>query len=359
MLPCMHLTTASQYKLLWSPTHYTRPPTYQSAKELRQHIQPPAMQSFMKLPREIRDQICIYAVLSPTTAPDTTQSFEELTESRVNFKNPNLRAWCSLVLYSPNPPTSTVTSLLLVNKQLHSETRSNLELLAKSPYCSLDLIILDEIVLLPTWTTIPVPDTTTLNTVDVTFRIAGVHQKKKEYPYGPYKGFQIGDGAGPAMQWQIYAVLERFIRAGFSGETECRNTHKHITAKRINIDIQTPPDVSPERFGRPANGYPRRRRKEEPKTVLDPDYLAGFVRGNLGGLMVGLNYEWFNYGQILYEHLDEIVLCKDGVEIERWDVAERLKNVVPESHLSREKLAEYKEEAWALRRARGLKVLDN
>jgi len=72
------------------------------------------------------------------------------------------------------------------------------------------------------------------------------------------------------------------------------------------------------------------------------------------------SYEWFTYGQILYEHLDGLIVCKDGAEVGRWDVAESLKAREVESrYFSQQQMEEYKDKVWKLRKSRGLKVLDS
>lgn len=320
-----------------------------------------SMPSLLDLPREIRDQICVYALLSPIAPPNTDRSFEELTEPRQIYGNPRLRAWSKVVLYDPANSTITPPSLLLVNKQMYQETLSNLKLINKLPNCSMDLVIADEVVLLPTWTQIPYRHALKFDTVDVTFRISGVHDRKKEYPFGFYKGWRCGDGAGPAMGWQIYAVLERFIRAGTNAEMRTPEVHLHATAKTIRVDIQTPSGVDPKRFSlRPISALWGRRSRVDGADTLDPAFLARYVKGRVGGLLSDDNYEWFTYGQILYEHLDEFIVCKDGAEVGRWDVAECLRaREVDSPYFSQQQMEEYKDEAWKLRKLRGLKVLDS
>ncbi|KAF3045968.1 hypothetical protein E8E12_009341 [Didymella heteroderae] len=325
------------------------------------------MPSLLDIPRELRDQVCFYVLLSSSATaqpgasqtPDTNSSFEKLTGSRSIYENPRLRAWSRVVLYDPANSRIMPPSLLLVNKQLHYETLSNLELIAKHPNCSMDLIMVDEVVLLPTWTHVPYRHATKFDTVDVTFRISGAYDKKKKYPFDSYKGFRIGDGAGPAMGWQIYAVLERFIRAGTNAEMRTPDAHLHVTARTIRVDVQTPPGVDPRRFTRrPRSGYGRRMQNNG-ADVLDPEFLASYVKGQVGGLLRSASHEWFTYGQILYEHLDEVIVCKDGTEIGRWDVAECLDaRQVESKYFSREEMEEYKRKAWELRRSRGLKMLD-
>jgi hypothetical protein len=319
------------------------------------------MPSLLDIPRELRDQICIYALLSPIAPPNIDSSFEELTEPRRIYGNPRLRAWSKVVLYDPANSTITPPSLLFVNKQMRHETLSNLELINRLPNCSMDLVIADEVVLLPTWTQIPYRHAPKFDTVDVTFRISGVHDKGKEYPFGFYKGWKGGDGGGPAMGWQLYAVLERFIRGGTNAEMRTPEAHLHVTAKTIRVDVQTPPGIDPKRFSpRPISALGGRKRRIKGADVLDPAFLARYVEGHIRGLLSANHYEWFNYGQILYEHLDEVIVCQDGVEIGRMDVAECLKEREVESkYFSQQQMEEYKDKAWRLRKLRGLNVLDN
>lgn len=319
------------------------------------------MPSLLDIPRELRDQICIYALLSPTAPPNIDDSFEELTEPRRIYGNPRLRAWSCVVLYDPANSIITPPSLLFVNKQMHHETLSNLKIIAKNPNCSMDLIIADEVVLLPTWTQIPYRHSPKFDTVDVKFRISGVHDMGKKYPFDAYKGWRGGDGAGPAMGWQIYAVLERFLRAGTNAEMRTPDAHLHVTAKTIRVDVQTPPGIDPKRFSpRPRSAFAGRRGRVEGADTLDPAFLTNCVKGRIGGLLSSSSYEWFTYGQILYEHLDEIIVCKDGTEIARWDVAECLHGRHVESkYFSPQEMETYKQKAWELRKLRGLRVLDS
>jgi hypothetical protein len=315
----------------------------------------------MDLPRELRDEICTGVLLTPTAPPDINQSFDTLIESRVMYKNPKLRAWTRGVIYDPKNTTTTVPSLVLVNKQLHDEALSILNRLSKHPTYEMDLIIADEVLLLPTWTLLLHQRTTAVDTVNVNFRIAGIHDKKKTYPSQFYGGFVYGDGGGPAMKWQLYAVLERFIRVGTGGKIEHTDTHLHVTAKTVRINVQTPPLEEGLQFGPPKSGYRRRRETGLGGDVLDPAYLVQFVRNQLTGLLKPqASHEWFQYGTILYEHVDEVVVCKDGVEMMREDVAECLKGTfIVDRYFSAEDMREYKRNTWKLRKSRGLKVVDD
>ncbi|KAF2443903.1 hypothetical protein P171DRAFT_474044 [Karstenula rhodostoma CBS 690.94] len=315
------------------------------------------MPSLMTLPPEIRDQICTHAILTPNTPTSISQSSEALLPSRVELNTPHIRAWSHVVLYERKPPNTTTDSLLQLSKQLRTETQATLAHLAASPPSyTLDLIILNETELLPTWTSVPVA-TTRVDTVDVALRISGVHEVKG---WRSYEGFTSGNGLGPAMGWQLYAVLERFLRVGVRGETGDEDTHMHVAANCIRIDVQTPPGVAAAQFGPPLTSLSPLRNKNG-GTVLDPGYLVAYVEENLEGLLAGGNYKWFTCGQILFEHVGEIVVCKDGVEVRRWDIAEQLRELgdIPEQYFSAEQLRGYKKKAWQARRERGLKFLES
>lgn len=169
-----------------------------------------------------------------------------------------------------------------------------------------------------------------------------------------------GDGAGPAMGWQIYGILERFIKIGPVGKLDGEGEfeHRHMTIKTIDINVETPPGVDTWAFGPPQSGFLR---NGTATTVLDPLHLARFVATNMSGLVSGGNVEWFNYGKILFEHVNFIVFRLDGAEWSKIDVAERLRDVggFEEKYLTEEKLKEYKVATWAKRKERGLKVLED
>lgn len=321
----------------------------------------------MDIPLELRDKICTEVLLTPSTPPNLAEPFDVLIESRVKYQKPKLRAWSKEVLYDPQHPASNIRSLLLANRQLYHETRSTMRHLSRAPVCEMDLIIADEVVLLPTWLLVPPQQTTAFDTINVAFRIAGAFDEDKHYPLkGLYWSFRGGDGGGPAMGWQLYAVLERFISAGVGGETKSADTDLHVTAKRICVDVQTPAGIEEERFSMPRTGHHRWRGMEkgvpvhENHYVLDPKYLTDFVKNHLNGLLRPNGLEWFECGQILYEHVDEVALCKDGVEVTKWDVAECLEGLeIDDRYFSTEEMREYKLKTWEMRKGRGLKVSEN
>lgn len=183
--------------------------------------------------------------------------------------------------------------------------------------------------------------------------------------YGRYKGFRGGDGAGPAIGWQIYSLLERFIRIGPLGAVpdDMEDAHMHVCVKTINIDVQTPPNIDPS-FFRPPNLSMSRRRMRDESTwknhVLDPAYLANFIASEIEHLLTSRDPEWFSYGKVLFEHVDYVRVSSDGgTAMKEFDVAQCLKDAgpFPERKLSKERLEEYKKEVWKERATSGLRVL--
>lgn len=329
------------------------------------------MPTLLSIPRELRDHILHYVILAQQNeAPPLDQAFNDLVQEREILREPQLRAWSTTVLYQAESVVPNANSLLLVNRQIHVETLENIKRLDIRQY-DLDIIILDEILPLPTWLRVPVLMRAILDAVNVTFRIAGRYDVMNETSqggseglydeYGFYKGFRRGDGAGPAMGWQIYSILERFIKAGPVGKLsdEDAHTHRHIAVKTIDINIETPPDVDPSTFGGPLSDNYLDFHQQNQTAVLCPEYLADFIAQNVNELLCGGNKELFDYGKILYEHVDFIVISRDGEEVRTLDVAVRLKNLggFEERHLSKKALEEYKVAIWAKRKERGLRGL--
>jgi hypothetical protein len=143
------------------------------------------------------------------------------------------------------------------------------------------------------------------------------------------------------------------------GERTRDDENHHVTVKVLNFNVETPARIDPARFGRPALADGGRRGVDV--SVLSPDYLVVFIEQLVHNLMDhklvdhnSLMDGWFHYGKVLFEHVDEVRVSKDGQERPRFDVAKRLKEY-PELE---EDVVAYTKEAWRLRKERGLKVLE-
>ncbi|KAF2269520.1 hypothetical protein CC78DRAFT_281919 [Lojkania enalia] len=281
------------------------------------------MSSLMTLPRELRDTICAYVILDKKNdPPPLDRTFEQMLEGRESFEAPKLRAWSSptLIKYRPDNFVATSTPLMLVNKQLHAETKSNLGIMRDAYSYEVDIVVLDEIILIPTWLRVPVL-TPHVETVKATFRISGSYMPGKQayQGYPSYKGFQSSNGAGAAMAWEVYSVLERFFRVGPLGSVRNSYGRRNIGIKTLDINFETPPGIEPWRFVRPRSQRSYFHLDVEGST-LSPDELRYFVDTNIMS-MLSLGHRSDGYGNMFYEHLDEIVIRKDGEECTRYDIA--------------------------------------
>lgn len=204
------------------------------------------MSLLMSLPRELRDKICTYAILTPKNEPPTlNQTFDEFLEGRQVLSNPssNASSGTAFVRYRLEKFVATSTPLLLVNHQLNAETISNMRIMEGTHDYEIDIVLLDEIMLIPTWLHVPVL-TTRIDTLNVTFRISGIFDAGtdayKAYEFGSDNGFRGGDGGPYPMVWPIYRLLERFIKVGPLGKRLNPDERKDISVKTLSINVQTP-----------------------------------------------------------------------------------------------------------------------
>jgi hypothetical protein len=80
-------------------------------------------------------------------------------------------------MYQPQEFVSNAEKLLLVNQHLRAETLKTLERLRSITY-DLDIIMVDDVALVATWTNVPVL-TTNVEQLNVTLRMTGKYNYKK------------------------------------------------------------------------------------------------------------------------------------------------------------------------------------
>lgn len=286
----------------------------------------------MTLPREVRDQICVEVLLSPTAeAPDLGLSYNSMIEGRKSYAGPEtggISISCNRIRYQPSASTmivATCTSLLLLNHQLYAETMTNLSITPQSGTYHLDLILLDETLLCPTWLRVPAL-TNNVDEVNVQLRIAGSHpnnlEEYREVNIGTRSSFAGGDGGPPLIVWQFYSVLDRFLRVGPTGECQSKQKHRDVVLKTLDINVQTPPNIDPSHFVQPGS----RRRRSASKdrfSVVDPDYLAHFLT-NYIKILLRMDHHTAPYGAIFYNFMNEVVIRRDGEVVERMNIASRI-----------------------------------
>jgi hypothetical protein len=157
--------------------------------------------SLLSLPQEVRDQILDLVLIAqspPPRGPCDKQERQPTCDFRYHV---------SLEAYKPN-----ATGLLLTNHQLSAETKQNIQR-KKDLAFRLDVMVVQERELWPTWTSIPCSNLNLVDTVKVTFRIFGPpHHLNHEFSL-----FRPGDGGPPVIAWQFNDLLKRFVCVGPTG----------------------------------------------------------------------------------------------------------------------------------------------
>jgi hypothetical protein len=284
------------------------------------------------LPLELREKIYEQVLIAPlAAAPPDVDVADELLIDREAYVGFTPYSEVRYIKYT-KPPSPACVALLLLNHQIHKEVKAVLRRMGGKIDYDIDIIIVDQAELLPTWTRLPVLSSR-VRSVKATFRIAGdFHLKESRSRKYSYRGFRGGDGGPNAIVWAFYNVLHRFLVLGpvgkYNGEGQDNRQDREIIIDHLEIEVLTPPHIDPKRFKPPRT----RRRYEESEPgfekptvndVLSPDYLADFICNQIGYLL-GLSYHTLSYGDILYERIGSIRILQDSVEKRHWELGDRL-----------------------------------
>jgi len=299
------------------------------------------MASLLGLPREIRDEILRLVLCSRREPPDEqgdTSSLNSHDNSGASYADFHCRSWSTGGLVRHHADSSTVkpnaSGILLANLQLRTET---LKLALGSLNYSLDMFLLNEEKLLPTWTCVPLLSQQT-ESVTATLRYNG-------YSSGPRSGFRGGNGGPPRIVWAFYILLERFVKVGpvgpmtvevFHNEEAVRKAVDHnISVKTLRVDVRTP-DKLPR--GCKMNPWPptaeslqRRRRvrncgahtNPEEHWMMHPEEVLDFLQSYMDALL-SMNYHTAAFGALFYERVGTIEIKLDGKMRREWNLAQML-----------------------------------
>lgn len=244
-----------------------------------------------------------------------------------------VRSWTktSDIFFEPFQPH--IHPIFLVNRKLSSDAAIVLAR-TKANY-HLDIILLNEVSLLPTWLMLPKP-ASQVETLTCTFRIAGSAPPRAEQR--EYRGFGT---AGSAIAWVIYSLLEHFLWYGPSfGYTSkgvsnsVADIHPGYSIGNLVIDVETPPGIHPDQMGVPMTGsyghgqHPRMDDGKMQPRVLDPLYLIDFIDREITRLL-RMDYYTFEYGNILFENVGNIIFKLDGQIQSTRDLGAILQDLSP------------------------------
>ncbi|KAF4636657.1 hypothetical protein G7Y89_g1422 [Cudoniella acicularis] len=281
------------------------------------------MPSLLDLPREIRDKILSLVISIPTTPPRD----HSVADSRTELYNPSCggRYVDRGVKYPTRMNRTETIPTLLVNRQLHDETLSAIDLLPTKHTYILDILLVGGSSLWPTWISVPAL-TNLVDTVSAAVRID--HTGKITY-----RTFEAGDGSPPSITWTFYRILDRFLRVGPVVNPSAK-PEGGIAVKTLELDIRTP-DVPESRFI-PHDKWRIRRgnifgkdKNGENINVMPPSMLLPFIERYIELLMGMRDMRDYTtcHGGILYERIGTLKLLLDGELRREWDMAKELKNI--------------------------------
>ena len=308
------------------------------------------MPTLFSLPRELRDKILFEVVTQPAAAPTKPDDPETRTTKHPDGK---LSGWNygQEVMFHGRWNRTTIIPTLLVNRQLHAETLSAIGRLTSNDYV-LDIMMVDDKQLWPTWLSVP-RLATTVDKVSAFFRIFGAAES---YNVSAFRGGCCGPSA---MAWTLFIFLDRFLNYGPAGLWQRKTETSIVTLKELdmNFDFSDPPpcgDLESSQDSVSAFRHIERRTKDGEDCTMHPEALLRFVSSSIGSLL-SMTSSTASFGTILYERVGKIRILYNGEIRNEWDLAVLLSEV--DNFSTRYYFNEWKIKTYNLRVELGLPVL--
>jgi hypothetical protein len=190
------------------------------------------MPSLLNLPREIREQIIEYAILHKDVRAETLQDKQKRAEVHDGFnyfsKTQEIGIRWPRGYAKANISTSPF-GLLLSNKLIREET---LYIMSRQPSKNpeLDILIVEEDELWPTWTYIPAVVANRPKTVNVTIRMLGITREE-------HSGFE--EESNLVTLWRFSSILERLLRCTWKAPSS-DDVDEKIKLECLILDFLTP-----------------------------------------------------------------------------------------------------------------------
>ncbi|KAF2447881.1 hypothetical protein P171DRAFT_429480 [Karstenula rhodostoma CBS 690.94] len=316
----------------------------------------------LSIPRELRDEIITLVLTHHHPSPQTTAEVE--AQARKNL-------WGDSVYYLADPGsyTANAPALLLVNKQLRSETRSALERLDLAH--EIEFKFVNEQYLAPTWTLIPTP-TKHYKRVHASFQSMGAWHHPalpSKFTGNPWK---TGDGGPPTYVWIFYHTLGHFLTYGVDA-SRAEAPPGIVSVERLELDFIDPKEthlLPPENdsmtiwAARCRRSGSRRPRNPEGPELLRPEWLASDLTRYMHACF-GMSYHFARYARMLHGRIGTMVAKVNGNVIDDIDVGQLLAELKFNNsfgNVDRAKRVEtwisWKEEAQEQRKKHGLKTVE-
>jgi hypothetical protein len=316
------------------------------------------MTHLLTLPRELRDEIIQLVLVTPLSLPRNVERKAANDPKQVAFAN----RIHYLVSESDSRPTAL--GLLLASHKLYVETR---EALAKiNMIFTVDLAIINECWLWPTWRFIPTRTHPCLEQLNINLRMCctseerqlqtGFAQRNERHVLSPH----------PIVQ-TLCGFLARFLSLGACADItpkmeegimqNDREYKRNFRIKCLQLNIQTDSlkneETSYEQVpGRTIAGL--RHLVNDPLYIVDLTASCELERWLCGAITQELRYRWGMRDNFLSERFGIIAMCIDGSMIHEIDIAQITK---PEASYGEERM--FLDKRRKVRRELGLEPYKN
>jgi hypothetical protein len=281
------------------------------------------MPSLLDIPPELRESIIRHVLYNHHTPPETPSK-----SNRVSLQDFQYNGYKMYHVKRRTRCFSSCTSLLLTNRQLFTETRSVINRMKSTTYI-LDISVLNEMNLFPTWISVPYI-TKRVSTLHVDVRLFG-HIMSKEVARR-----QVGDGGIVGFHWSFYGLLQRFLRYGpvderkKSSKPPFESDDYDVTVKLLVLNFKSaelepafPPDTVTYDTWESwhfMHFYSRQRDIDLERYTTRPEWVSKFLVSEIRSLL-RMNYYTASYGKILYERIGAIRILVDGDLKHEFDLA--------------------------------------
>lgn len=316
------------------------------------------MSGFFHLPFELREIILELALTTPYSPPLNPWTGAERRQPLPDINNYIGPFGTKSTLYDASLQDRLVTSrsLLLTNRQLHSDTKIVLQRFR--PTYHLDVMAVHGWDLWATWLLVPAVRSH-VDELTVTLRLFANRITTTETVSNLIREEQKG------LKWCFFAILERFLIHGPTTELsagEKKDLRFYANTLTLNIksgvddqDSLPLPDKSNSEHTPPgmkalsSGGQPHAYR-----FVPRPWWQARFLYGKLNALLRLYAPGW---GGMLYEHFGRIRMMVEGRLVEEVDLAAMLASLQPQGAWHCKSFYEWRGDALRKREVAGLPVV--
>ena len=274
------------------------------------------MPSFLSLPVDLRKIIIGLVVSTPmTTIEDACDIGEWMPYLDIQYRSKDDGYG---VRYAQPFQGTNSSHLMLVNRQLSMETQQLLDSLWSKLVYIVDVALVSQSYIQPTWLSIPVLSRS-MHKVHASIRIT------KSLRSSSWAGFQDQAPHPPHIIWSLYSLLERFLKCGPVGLRKLPRDQV-IRVRVLEIDVITPPDIPLDWFPPPGMSLAEANEYSATTThsyTLHPDFLVSSLLFYINTLLRFFR-DSEDWGSILYERVGILRLTQDGIVIHEWKLTENL-----------------------------------